>query len=305
MITDLLAPKLLFIYYCIAAALYTHHRGNVRHRPFRQLSDHSTFMAPVNAIMYLFSKVPCTPYINTSHFPELKVLDANWEVIRDEALMLYRQHHIKSSDKLNDIGFNSFFKSGWKRFYLKWYGDELPSAATLCPATVHFLKQIPNIKAAMFAMLPPGSRLVKHRDPYAGSLRYHLGLITPNHEQCFINVDGETYYWKDGESVMFDETYIHFAENCTDTDRIILFCDVERPMSNLLAKAFNRAFSRLVMAASATKNLDGDRVGGLNRAFQYLYQIRLQGKRIKNYNKTFYYTLKWILFLSLIYAIFG
>ncbi len=88
MITDLLAPKLLFIYYCIAAALYTHHRGNVRHRPFRQLSDHSTFMAPVNAIMYLFSKVPCTPYINTSHFPELKVLDANWEVIRDEALML-------------------------------------------------------------------------------------------------------------------------------------------------------------------------------------------------------------------------
>ncbi|WP_419836031.1 aspartyl/asparaginyl beta-hydroxylase domain-containing protein [Endozoicomonas atrinae] len=305
MIADLLAPKLLFIYYCIAAALYTHHRGNVRHRPFRQLSDHSTFMAPVNAIMYLFSKVPCTPYINTSHFPELKMLDANWEVIRDEALMLYKQQHIKSSDKLNDIGFNSFFKSGWKRFYLKWYGDELPSAATLCPATVHFLKQIPNIKAAMFAMLPPGSRLVRHRDPYAGSLRYHLGLITPNHEQCFINVDGETYYWKDGESVMFDETYIHFAENSTDTDRIILFCDVERPLNNPLAGVFNRAFSRLVMAASATKNLDGDRVGGLNRAFQYIYQIRLLGKRIKNYNRTLYYTLKWMLFLSLLYAIFG
>ncbi len=76
-------------------------------------------------------------------------------------------------------------------------------------------------------------------------------------------------------------------------------------MSNLLAKAFNRAFSRLVMAASATKNLDGDRVGGLNRAFQYLYQIRLLGKRIKNYNKTFYCILKWILFLSLLYAIVG
>lgn len=305
MFADLLAPKLLFIYYCIAAALYTHHRGNVRHRPFRQLSDHSTFMAPVNAIMYLFSKVPCTPYINTSHFPELKILDANWEVIRDEALMLYQQRHIKASDQLNDIGFNSFFKSGWKRFYLKWYGDELPSAATLCPATVDLLRRIPVIKAAMFAMLPPGSRLVRHRDPYAGSLRYHLGLVTPNHQQCFINVDGETYYWKDGESVMFDETYIHFAENSTDTDRIILFCDVERPMSNPLARAFNRTFSRLVMAASATKNLEGDRVGGLNRAFQYLYEIRLLGKRIKSYNRTLYYTLKWILFLGLLYAIFG
>ncbi|USE38174.1 aspartyl/asparaginyl beta-hydroxylase domain-containing protein [Endozoicomonas sp. SCSIO W0465] len=35
---------------------------------------------------------------------------------------------------------------------------------------------------------------------------------------------------------MFDETYIHFAENSTDTDRINLFCDVERPMSNPLGQ---------------------------------------------------------------------
>lgn len=305
MIADLLAPKLLLIYYCIAAALYTHHRGKVRHRPFRQLSDHSTFMAPVNAIMYLFSKIPCTPYINTSHFPELKVLDHHWECIRDEAQQLYKQSHIKASDKLDDIGFNSFFKTGWKRFYLKWYGDELPSAKSLCPKTVELLRNIPGIKAAMFAMLPPGGRLVRHRDPYAGSLRYHLGLITPNAEECFISVDDEVYYWKDGESVMFDETYIHFAENSTDRDRIILFCDVERPMNNPLATAFNHFFSRFVMAASATQNLDGDRVGGLNRAFQYLYQVRLLGKRIKNDNRTLYYTLKWILFLSLLYGIFG
>src|SRR5689334_24353903 len=27
--------------------------------------------------------------------------------------------------------------------------------------------------------LPPGGKLVQHRDPYAGSLRYHLGLVTP------------------------------------------------------------------------------------------------------------------------------
>ena len=44
----------------------------------------------------------------------------------------------------------------------------------------------------MFAELPPGSRLVRHRDPYAGSLRYHLGLLTPNDPGCFIEVDGGT-----------------------------------------------------------------------------------------------------------------
>ena len=76
----------------------------------------------------------------------------------------------------------------------------------LCPVTTELLKGIPNIKAAMFASLPPGSRLPRHRDPYAGSLRFHMGLITPNSPDCYINVDGETYYWRDGEAVVFDET---------------------------------------------------------------------------------------------------
>ena len=90
-------------------------------------------------------------------------------------------------------------------------GHDLASAAQKCPRTVELLNQIPSIKAAMFASLPPGARLVRHRDPYAGSLRYHLGLRTPNSDQCRIFVDGEMYSWKDGEAVMFDETYIHRA----------------------------------------------------------------------------------------------
>ncbi|MGK3430104.1 hypothetical protein ACSLO7_30610, partial [Klebsiella pneumoniae] len=36
---------------------------------------------------------------------------------------------IKAADKYNDAGFNSFFKTGWKRFYLKWYEDAHPSAS--------------------------------------------------------------------------------------------------------------------------------------------------------------------------------
>ena len=83
----------------------------------------------------------------------------------------------------------------------------------------------------MFAMLPPGARLVKHRDPYAGSMRYHLGLVTPNSDDCYINVDGQNYSWRDGEAVMFDETFIHYAENTSDQNRIILFIDVKRPVT--------------------------------------------------------------------------
>jgi beta-hydroxylase len=118
-------------------------------------------------------------------------------IIRDEAMALAEGGQIRAASSYNDIGFNSFFRTGWKRFYLNWYGKDLPSAAQSCPKTLALLKQLPNIKAAMFASLPPGATLVRHRDPYAGSLRYHLGLVTPNDSECFIEVDGQSYHWKD------------------------------------------------------------------------------------------------------------
>ncbi|MER0798103.1 aspartyl/asparaginyl beta-hydroxylase domain-containing protein, partial [Pseudomonas aeruginosa] len=181
----------------------------------------------------------------------------------------------------------------WKRFYLKWYDEAHPSAGQLCPQTTALLRQIPSIKAAMFAELPPGSKLVRHRDPYAGSLRFHLGLFTPNDPACFIEVDGERYHWRDGEAVVFDETFIHYAENATEHNRIILFCDIERPLTQGWATAFNRWFSRNVMAAAAAPNNAGDRTGGLNRIFDSLYKIRLQGKRLKKRNRKLYYLQKW------------
>ncbi len=91
----------------------------------------------------------------------------------------------------------------------------------------------------MFALLDPRSHLNPHRDPFAGSMRYHLGLSTPNADTCFMSVDGERYFWKDGEAVLFDETYIHSVENNTDETRIILLCDIERPLTVGFMRAIN------------------------------------------------------------------
>ncbi len=41
-------------------------------------------------------------------------------------------------------------------------------------------------------------------------------------------MDGERHSWRDGHGVVFDETYLHWAENRSDKDRLILFCDIER-----------------------------------------------------------------------------
>jgi beta-hydroxylase len=219
--------------------------------------------------MYLFSKVPSKPYLNRQAFPELDVLKNNWEVIRDEAMHLFDEGYIRAAEKNNDAGFGSFFKKGWKRFYLKWYDKALPSAEALCPKTVALVNSIPNVKGAMFALLPGDSHLNPHRDPFAGSLRYHLGLSTPNSDDCRIYVDGQVYAWRDGEDVMFDETYVHWVKNETDKTRVILFCDIERPLRSRFMTRINRSVSAWLGRATAPQNLDDERVGGINRAYAW------------------------------------
>ncbi|MBF6025920.1 lipid A hydroxylase LpxO [Lysobacter niastensis] len=280
----------------IASAVYVHLRGRVRHRFGRQLLDHSTFMAPVNVLMYAFSRVPNTAYLDDPgrHFPELAPLREHWQDIRAEALRLRELQHIKAADGYNDVGFNSFFRRGWKRFYLKWYDDAHPSAAELCPRTTALLRGIPSVKAAMFTELPPGGELRPHRDPFAGSLRLHLGLDTPNDDGCYIDVDGIRYSWRDGEWTMFDETFIHGARNETQQNRIILFCDVERPMKYRWAQWLNRFVARHLVAAGASPNMEGDKTGGINRVFKYFYALRLKAKGLRERNQRLYYGLKYL-----------
>lgn len=284
----------------LVCSFYVQTRGRVRHkRLVRRITDHSNYLSPVNCLFYWFSGVDNSPYIDSAAFPVLKTLEQNWEVIRDEAQRLNQARAIAASDDHDDLGFNSFFRRGWKRFYLAWYGTYPKSALASCPRTVALLKSIPIVRGAMFASLPPGAQLIRHRDPYAGSLRYHLGLVTPNSDDCFIDVDGQRYAWRDGEAVIFDETFIHYAENRTDQNRIILFLDIKRPVTFFLADWVDWLMVRLLMAPSVAKNVDGDRVGALNRLFPYLRAFRNSGKRLKAYNRRVYYALEAAIFLGI------
>jgi len=294
--------KWLILGLWVASILFAHFRGRVRLPLARQFLDHSVALAPVNAFMILASRVPTTPFVDTREIPALQKLRDNWEVIRDEAVNMAELRHIKAAEKHDDIGFNSFFKYGWKRFYLKWYDARHPSAEQYCPRTVALLKTIPEIKAAMFAELPPGGKLNRHRDPFAGSLRYHLGLVTPNDDRCHIIVDGETYSWRDGEDTVFDETYVHEAYNHSESNRIILFCDVERPLKWGWAESFNRWFGRKVMSAASSPNDTGDKTGAINKLTHAHWIIDQKRKQFKTWNRTVYKCTKFALIALLILA---
>ncbi|HET7663389.1 MAG TPA: aspartyl/asparaginyl beta-hydroxylase domain-containing protein [Rhodanobacteraceae bacterium] len=300
----ILAVLLVFI----ACVLLVHLRGRARLRFDRQLADHSALFAPYNLLMYAFSAVPARPILDRSGFPQLDSLREHWQTIREEALQLTGEGHIRAASEHNDVSFNSFFKQGWKRFYLKWYGEPLASAEALCPKTVALLNAIPGIKAAMFATLAPNSKLNPHRDPFAGSLRYHLGLITPNSRDCRIFVDGEEHVWGDGKDVVFDETYVHWVENKTDQTRIILFADVERPLKTGFMRAVNHRVGAFMGRITASPNSDSgaEKTGLVNRLYAFSQRNRERSRAFKKRSPKLFRTLKyggivvalWVIFLA-------
>ncbi|WP_425605319.1 aspartyl/asparaginyl beta-hydroxylase domain-containing protein [Fulvimonas yonginensis] len=296
---------LLFLLFAFCVLL-VHLRGRARLRFDRQLVDHSALFAPYNLMMYAFSAVPARPILDRRGFPQLDLLQANWRTIREEALRLFDEGYIRAAEKHNDASFNSFFKQGWKRFYLKWYGEPMPSAQALCPKTVELLDAIPSVKAAMFALLPPGSKLNPHRDPFAGSLRYHLGLITPNSEDCRIFVDGHVHAWGDGKDVVFDETYVHWAENRTDQTRVILFADVERPLRTRLMQAVNRRVGAFMGRITTSPNTDAEaaRTGFVNRAFALNQRGRERTRAFKKRHPRLFRVLKYLGILLLVWLVF-
>lgn len=300
----------LFAFFALCVLL-VHLRGRVRLRFDRQLVDHSAIFAPYNLLMYAFSAVPARPILDRRGFPQLDLLQANWQAIRDEAMQLFDEGHIRAAAKNDDASFNSFFKQGWKRFYLKWYGEPLASAEALCPKTVALLNAIPGIKAAMFATLAPNSKLNPHRDPFAGSLRYHLGLITPNSRDCRIFVDGEEHAWGDGKDVVFDETFVHWVENKTDQTRVILFADVERPLRTRWMSAINHRVGAFMGRITASPNSESatEKTGFVNRIYAlsqrkgtvHRWKVEFKRRHKKLYKAGKYAgiaLLMWLIFLA-------
>jgi beta-hydroxylase len=295
----ILVCLLVYLLISVAGALYVHFRGKVRLRLGRQLTEHSGLLSPINCLFYFFSAVPKDPVLPTEEvYPEMAPIRENWEVIRDEALALLSSGQIRASDRHNDLAFVAFYRRGWRRFYLKWYHDWLPSAKQACPRTIELLEDIPSVKAAAFTLLPPGTELGRHRDPFAVALRYHLGLSTPQSDDCAIWIDGEKVSWRDGEDFVFDESYVHWARNDTDQDRLIFFADLPRPLTSRLLAWCGAVFGRYVLRMTRSNNVPEEAMGAFNYVTPAIYRLKLFFTAAKAWNRRVYYSVKMALMVG-------
>ncbi|WP_421872878.1 aspartyl/asparaginyl beta-hydroxylase domain-containing protein [Marinoscillum sp.] len=179
-------------------------------------------------------------------YPKLSLLEENFEVIRDECISLLtnKDKITDMKDLLGDHTSSSVHTVKWKTFMIK-SGTLLKENCVHCPETAKLIDQVPKVRTAFFSILDPNQYITPHEGYYDGYMRYHLGIIVPNNNangECWIRVANsvidkskmdelsETYYWKNGEGILFNDNYTHDACNNSDQIRVVLFMDMERKL---------------------------------------------------------------------------
>lgn len=219
-----------------------------------------------SSILRLFVRNP--PFVDVEkEFPEGKILQDNWSVISEELTgiltdfdKLPRFHEVDGLQK----SISDRDGKDWKTFIIKGFDSWLPANAAMVPKTTELIKKIPRATLAMFSIIDGGKHIPPHYGFFKSVYRYHLAMIIPEGE-CFIEVGGERHYWKEGEQILFDDTYRHEVWNNSEKRRVVLFLDILRDLPGPLDKLNRLLFtllqrSKKLKAAAARAEVirDGD-----------------------------------------------
>ena len=169
----------------------------------------------------------------------LKRIRNNWKRIRKEALWALNSNLYKNqSEMIRDTG-------NWKVFQLYNLGKRVDENCLYAPVTCNFIQEIPQIAhnrrgIVKFSAMASGTHVFPHSGPSNLRLRAHLGLDVPEGNTDIsiaaasssrIRVLNEYRDWKDGEMLIFDDSFDHEVwhfgpQNLT---RLILIIDMWHP----------------------------------------------------------------------------
>lgn len=165
--------------------------------------------------------------------PELKRIDQNFDVIRGELEAVLGDR--KRFPRYHEVDFTqqsiSEGEDDWRVFFLHMTHPEVPIAnAKLCPRTAEVVRGIPGILTAFFSILDAGKSIPPHEGPSPTYLRYHTAFRVPRDKPPSIRVRDRVYTWKEGESLLFDDSWEHEVYNESSDVRVVLIVDVLRPV---------------------------------------------------------------------------
>lgn len=164
-------------------------------------------------------------FYNNSDYEWVKILENNWEIIKNEMLEI-----IEGREEIKLTSSNPPYLSdnkAWKNIYFYNFLWKYHKNCNKYPKTYALLKSIPNLTFAEFTVLEPYSKILPHIGETNATIRGHLGIVIPyQHPEMGICVNSEERGWQDGKVVLFSDSHIHHVWNNSDKRRFILVFDV-------------------------------------------------------------------------------
>jgi aspartate beta-hydroxylase len=201
-----------------------------------------------------FPGLPATPYLDKGLIPELEELEAATPGIRAELLALLpsaagreRVFHTGVLEEANLRGLDE--PPSWNGYYFFRHGERRAENCAACPITAAALDALPLARVrghgpeVLYSVFSPGTHLLPHCGVTNTRVVGHLPLMIP--EDCALRVGGEDHHWREGEVVVFDDTYDHEAWNRSARTRVVMIFDLWNPF---LTQAERAVLAELVIA---------------------------------------------------------
>lgn len=206
--------------------------------------------------MFYFPGLAQRPFFERSDFNWVEDVEAATAAIRAELLALIdgaSDHfgpYVTASPDRPPPNNPLLDQPDWGAAWLWKDGAIADGMDSLCPAALAALERAPQpvipgrAPLALFSRLTPGTHIQPHHGMLNTRLICHLPLVVP--EGCALRVGPETRNWREGELLIFDDSFEHEAWNRGASDRTILLFEIWRPDIDLdERKQLTRIFSAI------------------------------------------------------------
>jgi aspartate beta-hydroxylase len=201
-----------------------------------------------------FPGLPATPYLDKGLIPEIEGLEARTHEIRAELMALLpgaagreRVFHTGELEQANLRGLAE--PPSWNGYYFFRHGERRADNCAACPITAAALDALPLARVrdhgpeVLYSVFSPGTHLLPHCGVTNTRVVGHLPLMIP--DDCALRVGGEDHHWREGEVVVFDDTFEHEAWNRSDQTRAVMIFDLWNPF---LSQPERAVLAELVVA---------------------------------------------------------
>lgn len=226
------------LYFALGDALLRLQRTDEARAIFRRGAERRLFPSEYQRSLYNVDRLTARPLWTTEQTREtaqLAALQRNWRAIRAEAEQLLEPgdadapnggvRFVAEAENLRDSG-------NWQQFELFARGRRVARNCARTPLTCSIVDGFAAARTCSrgqvkFSWMEPGTHVWPHCGPTNCRLRAHLGLSVP--KRTFLRVANKWRTWREGEWLIFDDSFEHEVWHNGTEPRLVLIVDIWHP----------------------------------------------------------------------------